>query len=247
MVMGIVAQPPWTRLGKSIESACRKALFDFELLARGSVLSVALSGGKDSLTLLYMLKAILGHGFPKLPMYAIYICGEFSCGASIDPNFLEGICRTLNIPLVVKNLERTWKKGGCYGCSRERRSLIFEAAREVGSDVVAFAHHRDDSNQALLLNLLHKGEFAANLPKLFMYRYGVTIIRPLIYVAERMIYEFAKFHGFARRVCRCPVGQGSKRKEVKGLIERLESAFPNTSANLARAALKYGSQKAKKI
>jgi len=244
--MGIVARPPWTGVGKSIESACRKALFDFELLAESSALSVALSGGKDSLTLLYMLKAILGNGFPKLPLYAIYICGKFSCGASIDPNFLEKICGMLSIPLVVKKLEKKWKKGGCYSCSRERRSLIFKAAKEVGSDVVAFGHHRDDSNQALLLNLLHKGEFAANLPKLFMYHYGVTIIRPFIYVSEKMIYEFAKFHGFARNVCHCPVGQNSKRKDVKELIEEIETAFPNASANLARAALKYGSQKAKK-
>ena len=243
--MEVIARPPWTKLGKTIESACRKALFDFELLKNASALAIALSGGKDSLTLLYMLKAILGRGFPDLPLYAIHINGEFSCGASVHQNFLEGICKALDVPLIVRESTQKLEKLACYRCSRERRKLIFEAAKEVGSNVVAFGHHEDDSNQTLLLNLLHKGEFAANLPKLTMHDYGVTIIRPLIYVSEKTIYEFAKLYGFARITCQCPIGQDSKRMEVKELIKEIEEHFPNVSRNLAQAALKYGSQKAK--
>ena len=77
-----------------------------------------------------------------------------------------------------------------------------------------------------------------------MHDYGVTIIRPMLYVSEKMIYEFAKLQGYARITCQCPVGQQSKRREVKDLINDLELSFPNVQTNLAHAALKYGSTKA---
>ncbi len=120
----------------------------------------------------------------------------------------------------------------CYSCSRERRALIFDAAKGFGARTVAFGHHRDDNAQTLLMNLLHKGEFAGMLPKVPMHDYGVTIIRPLIYVSEEEIVEFAKMHGFARIVCQCPVGQNSMRKRTKELIASLEREFPNARENL---------------
>ena len=77
-----------------------------------------------------------------------------------------------------------------------------------------------------------------------MHDYGVTIIRPLIFIAENEIWEFAKMYGFARITCQCPVGQVSMRKDVKDLIKVLEETFPNVRTNLAQACHKYGSNKA---
>ena len=94
------------------------------------------------------------------------------------------------------------------------------------------------------MNLLHKGEFAGNLPKLRMHDYGVTIIRPLIYVREQDIMTFAKQQDFARITCRCPVGQTSMRRQVDRLIEEIEVLYPQARENIARAGLMYGSQKA---
>lgn len=235
---------PFTQLGKSIESATRKALFDYALLEGADGLSVALSGGKDSITLLIMLKAILGRGFPDLPLHAIHITGEFSCGASVQESFIRGICEKLEVPLIIRESTQKRETLACYRCSRERRRLIFEAAKEVGATTIAFGHHEDDSIQTLLLNLLHKGEFAANLPKVPMHDYGVTIIRPLLYVSEKAIYEFAKLQGYARITCQCPVGQTSKRMDVKKLLEEMKHSFPNVKTNLAQAARNYGSTKA---
>lgn len=235
---------PFTQLGKKIESATRKALSDHHLLEGTNGISVALSGGKDSITLLLMLKAILGRGFPNLPLHAIHVTGEFSCGASVQESFLRSLCDKLEVPLMIRTSTQKRETLECYRCSRERRRLIFETAKEVKAPFVALGHHKDDSIQTLLLNLLHKGEFAANLPKVPMHDYGVTIIRPLLYVSEKAIYEFAKLQGYARITCQCPVGQDSKRMEVKKLLKEIESSFPNVSTNLAQAALKYGSTKA---
>ena len=240
-----IARPPWTALGKELESALRKALFDFSLLDKETEkVAVALSGGKDSLALLYLLHAIRSRGFPQFEMHAIHVGGEFSCGAGIDEGFLGGICRELGVNFI--RCESTQKREDleCYRCSRERRKLIFNAAKSVGATTVAFGHHRDDSAQTLLLNLLHKAEFAANLPKVVMREYGVTIIRPLIYIAEESIRQFAKQYGFARITCQCPVGQNSKRKVVDQLIKEIEAHFPHVRSNLARAGLLYGSDKA---
>jgi len=240
-----LALPPWTALGKELESKLRKALFDFSLLDKGiERVAVALSGGKDSLALLFLLHAVRGRGFPHFEIHAVHVDGEFSCGAGVDASFLGAICRELGVNFIIRSSTQKREDLECYRCSRERRKLIFEAAKEVGAKVVAFGHHRDDSAQTLLLNLLHKGEFAANLPKVEMFDYGVTIIRPLIYIDEASIREFAKHYGFARISCQCPVGQNSKRKTVDQMIKEMEEHFPHARSNLARAGLLYGSTKA---
>ncbi len=239
-----VARPPWTKLGKLIESKIRKSLFDFKMLEGVSKLAIALSGGKDSLTLLFMLKAILGRGFPDCELFAIHVSGAFSCGAGLNQDYLKSICDELEVPYLRRHADQSLDKLECYSCSRKRRSLIFEAAREVGATTVAFGHHRDDNAQTILMNLLHKGEFAGNLPKLEMTDYGITIIRPLIYVEEKEIATFAGQHQFRRITCQCPVGQNSMRKKVDQLLSEIEELYPNARENIANAGLRYGSKKA---
>jgi tRNA(Ile)-lysidine synthase TilS/MesJ len=240
-----IARPPWTALGKEMESCVRKAIYDFSLLDQDvTKIAIALSGGKDSLGLLFLLHSLRGRGFPLFKIQAIHVDGEFSCGAGVNADFLQSICRELDVEFTI--CSSTQKREGleCYNCSRERRRLIFNAAKDGGSTIVAFGHHRDDSAQTLLLNLLHKAEFAANLPKVHMRDYGVTIIRPLIYLSEDSLINFAKQYGFARITCQCPVGQDSKRKTVAQLIHHMENFFPNARGNLAKAGLLYGSNKA---
>ncbi len=240
-----IAKSPWTRLGKKLESALRKALFDYNMLdEKEDTIALALSGGKDSLTLLYLLKAVLGRGMPHPKLIAIHIDGEFSCGSSVKRPFLSKICKEMGVPLIVKTSFKKKEDLKCYSCSRERRKMIFDAAKEYGAKRIAFGHHLDDSIQTLLLNLLHKAEFAQNMPKIFMKNYGVTIIRPLIYIAEKEIIQFAKLYGFMRITCQCPIGQNSKRKVVSNLIKDIENYFPNARNNLFFAAKKYGSDKA---
>ena len=239
-----VAAPPWTQVGKRLESSLRKAILQFDMLANAPRIAIALSGGKDSLSLLFLLKAVCGRGLPAFDLHAIHVSGEFSCGAAVHENFIQRICRRLEVPLHVVHSQQKLEKLECYSCSRERRKLLFDTAKAIEAPVVAFGHHRDDSIQTLLLNLLHKGEFAANLPVVHMQKYGVTIIRPLILATENDIRAFAQHYGFARITCQCPVGQNSKRKQVEKLICQLEDAFPNVRANLSHAGMEYGSHKA---
>lgn len=245
LIGGLSLSPPWQKCGKKLESLCRKALFDFSLIPSGEKhIGVALSGGKDSVSTLILLKAISGKGFPPFRITAIHVDGAFSCGPGLSKNYIQQICSSLEIPLLIKHSTQTIEKLSCYPCSRERRSLLFQAAKEAGISTIAFGHHRDDSIETLLLNLLHKGEFAANLAKVPMQKYGVTIIRPLIYASEQEILTFAKQQNFARIMCGCPIGAKSKRRDVKKILETLEEVFPNTRQNLAYAALRSGEKKA---
>ena len=238
--------PPWTGLGRRLESATRKAIFDFHLLDGVGKLGIALSGGKDSLTMLFLLNAIRGRGLPYFDIVGFHASGETSCGASVGNPFLIDFCKQLQIPLVIRQMPPFKGELECYSCSRRRRTLLFDMAKEEGCQTIAFGHHRDDNAQTLLMNLLHKGEFAGLLPKLTLYKYGVTIIRPLIYLEEAAITSFAKHYGFQRITCRCPAGQNSLRKKTDKIITSLEALYPNVRGNLADASLKYGSQKAQK-
>lgn len=239
-----IASPPWTEGGRKIESKIRKAIYEFALLEGVEKLGIALSGGKDSLTMLYMLKAIVGFGVKKCSLHAFFVAGEFSCGPALTSNFLQKVCDKLEVPLTLCTSTRTLDELECYSCSRERRRLLFAAAAKEEITTMAFGHHRDDSIQTLLMNLLHKGEFAANLAKVPMVDYGVTIIRPLLFVTEAEIKNFAQYHKFARIVCQCPVGQNSMRKKAENLLLEVEKVFPEARQNLFQASLKYGSKKA---
>lgn len=227
---------------KRIESLCRKALFAYKMVEGAEKVAVALSGGKDSLTLLHMLKRVSGRGFPPFPLDAIHIAGDFTCGAGVSQSLIQEVCSQLEVPLHIVTTPHQAKE--CYSCSRDRRRHLFSKAKEIGATTIAFGHHRDDSVQTLLMNLLHKGEFAANLPKVPMIHYGVTIIRPLILVTEADIITFAKQQGLFRMTCQCPIGQNSMRKKVKTLLQEIELLYPNASANLSLAGLTSGLNKA---
>ncbi len=239
-----IATPPWTQSGRLIESLIRKAIEDFGLLSNESKIGIALSGGKDSMTLLYMLKAISGRGLSSFSLEAFHVTGAFSCGASLAENALKKACDALEVPLHILHSSQTLEKLECYSCSRERRKLLFNKALERGITTLAFGHHKEDNVQTLLMNLLHTASFEGMLPKVPMHRYGVTIIRPLILVSEKEILSFSEQYGFLRIMCQCPVGQQSKRRSVKDLLADLQREFPNAVNNLSEASFKFGTQKA---
>jgi len=246
MIIKVDKIHPFIGRGKKIESMVRKAIFDFSLLDGTRSLAIALSGGKDSICLLFMLRAILKNGFDKIILSAIHIDGDFSCGASFEKKYLKNLCNKLDVKIYFKEQENSLKNLNCYTCSRQRRKLIFDIANENGIDTIAFGHHRDDNIETLLLNLFHIGDFEAMLPKIKFQKFDKTIIRPLIYVSEKDIITFAKQNEILKSFCKCPIGQKSKRVDVKKIINDIEINFPNIRSNLSKASFLYGSKKALK-
>jgi len=231
-------------LGRYLESQLRKQLHEQAMIPGDGGVAIALSGGKDSLTMLHLMARIRGRGFRNFPLVAIHVGGAFSCGAGVNESFLKRTCDGLEIPLIVRHATQSLEDLECYSCSRQRRSLIFSEALQHDCKTVAFGHHRDDAIQTLLLNLFHKGEFCGNLPVVPMHRYGITIIRPLMLMSEDDIRRFAQSEGFARVTCQCPVGARSKRKTVEEILKKVEEDFPHLRKNLYHAMQNYGSNKA---
>ncbi|VVT42802.1 tRNA 2-thiocytidine biosynthesis protein TtcA [Chlamydia avium] len=230
--------PPWIKVGKRIESLVRKALYTYSMLEKHRKIVVALSGGKDSLTLLLMLKAISGRGFPKLDLHAVNIKGKYSCGAEISQQYLINICNRIQVSFTSIASSYEPEVLECYTCSQVRRRLLFQAAAEIGASAVAFGHHRDDLVQTTLMNILHKAEFSGMLPVLDMVHFNVTILRPLIFIPEFWIRKFAKESGFARVTCRCPVV--SLRTKTEAILKELEHTFPQARHNIALAVERFG-------
>jgi len=239
-----LATPPWTLLGKQLEARFRKALFEYQMIENEEPIVVALSGGKDSLTLLYLLHAVRGRGLPDFPLYAVHISGRFSCGSGVSKDYLQNICSALQVPYYEKEAKMPDGDLECYSCSRQRRKLLFETAKELGSTKIAFGHHQDDSNQTLLMNLLHKAEFEPMEPKIYLEAFGVTLIRPLVYIEEEKIIRFAEKYGFKRITCKCPYGQNSQRKKTQSLLQQMEEVFPSAQKNLFSAGTLYRTKKA---
>ena len=242
MTLSIV-KPPWTKTGKNIEKLIRKAIFEYTLLDDPKI-AIALSGGKDSLTLLYFLSAISGRGIANLNLTAIHIEGNDPFKAKNDMFFLSSICKGLNIDFISVPSPKMPKNFDCYICSRIRRKLIFEKAKEKDISTIAFGHHKEDNIQTLLMNLFHKGEFAGILPKLKMYAYNITIIRPLIYVSESDIISFTRYYNIVKKTYTCPKEKDTRRSDIEKIIIKLEDIFPNIRKNLSLAAKNYGSNKA---
>jgi tRNA 2-thiocytidine biosynthesis protein TtcA len=159
---------------------------------------------------------------------------------------LQQICSQIDVRLIVLPMSDISKNINCYSCSRIRRKLLFQAASEEGIAHMAFGHHQDDNAQTALMNLFHKAEFSGLLPKIHMHAYNMTIIRPMIFLAEDDIQRFAENYGFKRITCRCPIGQNSMRKQTEKLLESIISLYPNAKENVAQAVLKYGTKKALK-
>lgn len=232
----------WPKVGRKIESSVRKAIADFNLFEDDAPVLVALSGGKDSITLLLMLAAISGRGIPPLKIYAAHISSEEVCGQNLPTDSIKELCNRLNIKLIIRSSKKI-RHLGCYACSRIRRRALFDIAKELNIKKVAFGHQRDDNIETLLLNLFQKGEFKAILAKLQMYQYDIEIIRPLIYVKEEDIKNFVKNFPFPKKED-CLYPKNSKREYVKELIKNIEKGFPNIKKNLSTSAFLYGSKKA---
>jgi tRNA 2-thiocytidine biosynthesis protein TtcA len=239
--------PPWPKIGKKLESLCRKALHDFSMIEKShKSMCVALSGGKDSLTMLSLLAAIAKRGSQSFQLHAIHVEDAFNSSKKTH-KFLQKFCKELQIPLTIVSFPKVSLESlNCYSCSRLRRKVIFETAKELNIPFIAFGHHRDDNIQTLLLNLFHQAEFAAMLPLLPMIHYQVTILRPLIYASEADIMFFAKYYHFLPSTCSCRKGKSTKRKSVEKLLCAIEKEFPHVRNNLALSTQKYGSRKALK-
>ncbi len=213
-----------------------RAIMDYEMLADGDKIAVAVSGGKDSLTLLRVLKDRQKFVPIKYEILAVHIDLGYPC---MHPKILGEYFKSQGINYHIEKVDilkgKTRKDISCFWCSWNRRKALFETADRFGYNKVALGHHKDDIIETILLNLFFHGEISAMAPKQELFKGKIVIIRPLAYVEEEMIVRFAKEAGFPHEKCSCPNSLTSNRTKITRIIKDLEKTCPDIRTNIFKS------------
>ena len=220
-------------------SLTRQAVDDYALIDSGDKIAVGISGGKDSLTLLYVLHGLKRFYPNEFELSAITVDLGFE---NFDLSPVRSLCSELSVPFTVvptdigKILFETRKESNpCALCAKMRKGALNETAKQLGCNKIAYAHHRDDLIETMLLSLIYEGRFYAFSPKTFLDRTELTVIRPMIYVSEADVIGFK--NRFSLPVCKnpCPVDGKTKREYVKQLTKQLNLQAPGVKERLFHA------------
>jgi tRNA 2-thiocytidine biosynthesis protein TtcA len=201
-----------------------KAVRDRGLIADGDRVLVAVSGGKDSSSLAYALAAARRAIKKDYVLQAVHISTDFC--ACCKKAALAAKLETWGLPFddvfvpVVGRLKEG-RKMNCYWCSTQRRTELLRYAAAGNYNKIALGHHLDDILETFLMNLLDRGDLATMPIRLDYRKYPVSLIRPLAYLEERQIIEFAKAAGILKAACTCPYGVNSQRRTMRAKLAAL--------------------------
>jgi tRNA 2-thiocytidine biosynthesis protein TtcA len=226
------------KLERPLLRAAGKAIADFDLIVEGDKIMVAVSGGKDSYTLLHLLMRLQQRAPIDFELVAVNLDqGQPGYPAHVvEEHFKEvGVpyrMITRDTYSVVKRLVPEGKTT-CPVCSRLRRGVLYNAAVEMGCTKIALGHHRDDLIETLLLSALYSGALKSMPPRLRSLDGRNVVIRPLCYAAEEEIAAFAEAMKFPIVPCDlCGSQPNLRRKRVKRLLAELSAEHPQVKGNL---------------
>lgn len=201
---------------------------DYQLIEKNDHIMVAISGGKDSYTLLDLLLGAQKRAPHPFKITAVHV-DQVQPGYDGRPLKQWLIDHEINHEIITEDtysvvVDKT-KPGGTYCslCSRMRRGILYKVADRIGANKIALGHHRDDSIETLLLNLIYAGKLQAMPPKYLTDDRQFHVIRPLIEVAEKDIISYANQKKFPILPCNlCGSQEGLKRERMKELLDMLE-------------------------
>lgn len=222
-------------LYKRIQKQFNRATRDYSMLNDGDKILVALSGGKDSLTMLRLMAERSRIHKPQISIVAAHV-KMTNIPYSADFAFLKNFCDSLGVELHV--LESSFdastdnRKSPCFLCSWNRRKALFTLAQEIGCNKIALGHNMDDFIETMLMNITFQGAFSAMAPVMQMNKFPITIIRPLCLVNENDVEKYAKEMQFPPLKKNCPYENDSHRKSMKDMLAHLETLNPEARYNL---------------
>lgn len=230
---------------KKIFGQVRRAIQDYKMIQAGDRIAVGVSGGKDSLTLLKVLKGLQRYYPEKFELEAITLTlgiGEFDLAP------VKKLCKELDINYTIEEtligkivFEARQEENPCSLCANLRRGALHNAAKRLGCNKVALAHHRDDAIETLLLSMFFEGRIHSFSPVTYLDRKGLYLIRPLIYAEEKDIKGFVKAQGITVVPSPCRVNGATKRQYIKdmltGMFKENRSVKENIFGALKRSGL----------
>ncbi len=229
---------------QKLMSLTRKGIDDFHMIGAGESVAVGLSGGKDSLALVTALANLSRFHPAGFTVKAVTVDLGFP-DANFDPiaRYLE----TLSVEYrVVKTdigkivFDVRKEKNPCSLCAKMKRGVLCDAVKEMGCKKLALAHHRDDLIDTFLMNLFYAGRIDTFLPVTDLFKTGVTVIRPFLYVEEKELVYFSNKNPMPVCPSGCPADKTTTREEVKTLLRTLAAENPDIKAKLFGAIQRAG-------
>ena len=216
---------------QQVLSRVRKAVDDYSMIEEGDCIAVGISGGKDSLTLLQALAALRRFSPKKFTLKAITIDLGFN---NMNLDDITAMCKELDVEYHIEKtdiaqivFDERKENSPCSLCAKMRKGALNEAIKAMGCNKVAYAHHKDDVVETMLLSLFYEGRFHCFSPVTYLDRSEVIVIRPLIYMNEADVVGFIRRYNIPVVKSPCPVDKKTKREYVHQLVKDLNKDIPS--------------------
>ncbi len=229
---------------QKVLSRMRKAITDYEMIKDGDKIAVGVSGGKDSQLLLLAMRELQRFLPEKFELVAITVALGFE---NFDTKSLLDFYNKIGVDYHIEEtsiskvvFEARNEKNPCALCANMKRGAIYNAAKNLGCNKVAFAHHMDDVIETLLMSQIYEGRIHTFSPVTYLDRKEIKLIRPLIYTEEKMIRAAVRHLELNPVGSGCPVDGVTKRQTIKELIISLTKENRHIKANLFGAIQRAG-------
>lgn len=224
---------------QQVLSYVRKAVDDYQMIDEGDKIAVGISGGKDSLTLLYALHS-LQRFYPKhFEIQAVTVDLGFD---NLNLEKIKALCSDLGVMYnIVKTdisqiiFEERKETNPCSLCAKMRKGALNQAVRENGCNKVAYAHHKDDVVETMLMSLVFEGRIHTFNPVTYLDRMDLTVIRPLIYMNEADVVGFVNKFQIPVVKSPCPADGNTRREYIKNVLKNLNQDTPGVKARMFTA------------
>lgn len=231
---------------RTILACIRKADQEYNLIQHGDKIVVGLSGGKDSMLLLYALSLYQKFSHTNFIVQPVTLDLGFP---NFNPEPIKEYCKSLGYELIVHDSKEVFKilsiqqKGKehlpCSICSRMKKAAINKVANEIGFNKVAFAHHADDAIETLFMNQINGGRVATFSPKMHLENANITFIRPLILCFEKDIIKTVKEENILVTPSSCPADKYTRREDIKKLIHSINQTYKESKKNFLTMISNY--------
>ncbi len=220
-------------------SYVRRAIDDYDMIADGDKIAVGISGGKDSLTLLYALQGLRRFYPKRFDIHAVTVDLGFR---NLNLDQIEDLCRELEVAYtIIKTdiaeviFQERKEENPCSLCAKMRKGALNQTIKELGCQKVAYAHHKDDVVETMLMSLIFEGRIHTFAPVTYLDRTELTVIRPLMYMNEADVIGFVNKHNVPVVKSPCPADGYTKREYVKNLLRQLNLENPGVKERMFTA------------
>lgn len=212
----------------------------------GDKIAVGISGGKDSLTLLYALSGLRRFYPKKFELMAVTVDLGFQ---NLDLTKISALCEALQVEYKIVQTDIAQivfadrkESNPCSLCAKMRKGALNEAVKAAGVNKIAYAHHKDDVVETMLMSLIYEGRFHTFSPVTYLDRMELTVIRPLMYMNEADVIGFVNKYDVPVVKSPCPADGHTKREYIKQLLQQLNRENPGVKERMF-TAIRTGSLK----